>query len=310
MGCHTRDSVLSGLSLDTAHLTIEVEYACLFQMKSIKRIGIIGNGAVGMLMASLFEPDYTVTLYGRVNETSTVTIERTGVTNGTAQVRLYPVTSLVDTEQDVFFVTTKAHHVEVATERLSGEVPVFICSNGIAHLDFARRRGFHLGVVEHGVSRDGNRLQHSGLGRIRIGSLGSLEAMSFIASPLDVVWEADIEQVVTEKLFANAIINPITALCRVENGAVASSPYRDIAKAIYAELSVLFDRHVPYTYIETIIEKTAHNRSSMLRDIEAGRQTEVDAILTPLLKRADERGITLTVIPVLQKLILGASASC
>lgn len=310
MGCHTRDSVLSGLSLDTAHLTIEVEYACLFQMKSIKRIGIIGNGAVGMLMASLFEPDYTVTLYGRVNETSTVTIERTGVTNGTAQVRLYPVTSLVDTEQDVFFVTTKAHHVEVATERLSGEVPVFICSNGIAHLDFARRRGFHLGVVEHGVSRDGNRLQHSGLGRIRIGSLGSLEAMSFIASPLDVVWEADIEQVVTEKLFANAIINPITALCRVENGAVASSPYRDIAKAVYAELFVLFDRHVPYTYIETIIEKTAHNRSSMLRDIEAGRQTEVDAILTPLLKRADERGITLTVIPVLQKLILGASASC
>lgn len=310
MGCHTRDSVLSGLSLDTAHLTIEVEYACLFQMKSIKRIGIIGNGAVGMLMASLFEPDYTVTLYGRVNETSTVTIERTGVTNGTAQVRLYPATSLVDTEQDVFFVTTKAHHVEVATERLSGEVPVFICSNGIAHLDFARRRGFHLGVVEHGVSRDGNRLQHSGLGRIRIGSLGSLEAMSFIASPLDVVWEADIEQVVTEKLFANAIINPITALCRVENGAVASSPYRDIAKAVYAELFVLFDRHVPYTYIETIIEKTAHNRSSMLRDIEAGRQTEVDAILTPLLKRADERGITLTVIPVLQKLILGASASC
>ncbi|KAB2862784.1 MAG: 2-dehydropantoate 2-reductase, partial [Exiguobacterium chiriqhucha] len=49
---------------------------------------------------------------------------------------------------------------------------------------------------------------------------------------------------------------------------------------------------------------------SMLRDIEAGRQTEVDAILTPLLKRADERGVTLTVIPVMQKLILGASVSC
>ncbi|WP_396129569.1 ketopantoate reductase C-terminal domain-containing protein [Exiguobacterium mexicanum] len=207
-------------------------------------------------------------------------------------------------------MTTKAHQVEAATERLSGDVPVFICSNGIAHLDYARTKGFHLGVVEHGVSRDGDRLHHTGLGRIRIGSLDSLEAMSFRASPLAVVWEADIEQVVTEKLFANAIINPITALCRVENGAVALSPCREVATAIYEELSTLFDRHVPYTYIDTIIDKTAHNRSSMLRDIEAGRQTEVDAILTPLLKRADERGVTLTVIPVMQKLILGASVSC
>ncbi|TCI31765.1 2-dehydropantoate 2-reductase [Exiguobacterium sp. SL-10] len=279
-------------------------------MKPIKRIGIIGNGAVGMLMASLFEPDYTVTLYGRVDNGSNVTIEHTGATNGTVQVRLEPVTTLIETEQDVFFVTTKAHQVEAATRRLSGDVPVFICSNGIAHLDYARTRGFHLGVVEHGVSRDGNQLHHTGLGRIRIGSLDAVEAMSFIASPLDIVWETDIEQVVTEKLFANAIINPITALCRVENGAVALPPCRDIAEAVYAELSTLFDRHVPYTYVETIIEKTGHNRSSMLRDIEAGRQTEVDAILTPLLKRADERGIALEVIPVLQKLILGASVSC
>lgn len=279
-------------------------------MKPIKRIGIVGNGAVGMLMASLFEPDYTVTLYGRVDEATTVTIDRTGVTEGRAVVRLCPVTTLVETEQDIFFVTTKAHQVEAATERLSGDVPVFICSNGIAHLDYARTKGFHLGVVEHGVSRDGDRLHHTGLGRIRIGSLDSLEAMSFRASPLAVVWEADIEQVVTEKLFANAIINPITALCRVENGAVALSPCREVATAIYEELSTLFDRHVPYTYIDTIIDNTAHNRSSMLRDIEAGRQTEVDAILTPLLKRADERGVTLTVIPVMQKLILGASVSC
>lgn len=279
-------------------------------MKPIKRIGIIGNGAVGMLMASLLAKDYDVTLYGRGNEARDVIIDRSGVTKGTVTVPLKPVHTLHETEADVFFVTTKAHQVEAATERLSGDVPVFICSNGIAHLDYARKRGFHLGVVEHGVSREGDRLHHTGLGRIRIGSLDSLEAMSFSASPLAVVWEADIEQVVTEKLFANAIINPITALCRVENGAVASPPCRDLAEAVYAELSTLFDRDVPYTYIETIIAKTAHNRSSMLRDIEAGRQTEVDAILTPLLKRADERGITLTVIPILQKLILGASVSC
>lgn len=279
-------------------------------MRPIKRIGIIGNGAVGMLLASLLQGDYLVTLYGRVAAETVVTIERSGVTAGTVDVRLHPVGLLDETTQDIFFVTTKAHQVAAATERLSGNVPVFICSNGIAHLEYARERGFHLGVIEHGVTRDGNQIKHSGLGRVRIGSMHGLEPLTFVDSPLKLVWEADIEQVVVEKLFANAIINSITALCRVPNGAVAESPCREVAQAIYEELTPLFDQDVPYTYIETIIEKTALNRSSMLRDIEAGRATEVDAILTPLLSRAEEKGRKLTVIPVLQKLILGASASC
>lgn len=279
-------------------------------MRPIKRIGIIGNGAVGMLLASLLQGDYLVTLFGRVETEAVVTIERSGVTAGTVDVSLRPVDLLDETTQDIFFVTTKAHQVMAATERLSGNVPVFICSNGIAHLEYARERGFHLGVIEHGVTREENRIEHSGLGRVRIGSLHDMEPITFVDSPLQVVWEQDIEQVVIEKLFANAIINPITALCRVPNGAVALSPCREVAQTIYAELTSLFEQDVPYTYIETIIEKTALNRSSMLRDIEAGRVTEVDAILTPLLRRAEERGQKLTVIPILQKLILGASASC
>lgn len=279
-------------------------------MHPIKRIGIIGNGAVGMLMASLLAKDYSVTLYGRVKETRDVTIERTGMTIGTVTVPLKSIHTLNETEADVFFVTTKAHQVRAATEKLTGNVPVFICSNGIAHLEYAQERGFHLGVIEHGVTRDGDQINHSGLGRIRIGSLHGLQPLAFVVSPLKIVWEADIEQVIVEKLFANAIINPITALCRVPNGAVAESPCRDVAQAIYNELTLLFDQVVPYTYIETIVERTASNQSSMFRDLEAGRMTEVDAILTPLLKRAEDRGQKLTVIPLMQKLIIGASASC
>lgn len=279
-------------------------------MQPIERIGIIGSGAVGMLMASFLADNYSVTLYGRGTEMRDVTIERTGMTKGTVTVPLKPVHTLNETEADVFFVTTKSHQVNTATERLTGDVPVFICSNGIAHLDYARERGFHLGVIEHGVTRDGNQIRHSGLGRVRIGSMGNFMPLTFVPSPLHVVWEDDIEQVVVEKLFANAIINPITALCRVPNGAIATSPCRDVAQAIYEELTLLFDQHVPYTYIEAIVERTASNQSSMLRDLEAGRMTEVDAILTPLLKRAEDRGQKLTVIPLVQKLIVGASASC
>ncbi|WP_215111989.1 2-dehydropantoate 2-reductase [Exiguobacterium sp. s75] len=279
-------------------------------MNSIKRIGIIGNGAVGLLMASLLADDYDVTLYGRSGSSDPLVITRTGVTEGTARVSFRSSQTLQETDEDLFFVTTKAHQVEEATARLSGKVPVFICSNGIAHLEYAKRRGFHLGVVEHGVTKRGHEVEHRGLGRIRIGSTSVLHPLSFQESPLHIVWEEEIEQVVIEKLFANAIINPITALCRVPNGALAGSPYREIAQSIYDELIPLFAQHVSYSYIETIVERTAENRSSMLRDLEEGRPTEVDAILKPVIEKAEQMQISLTVIPLLHKLILGASASC
>ncbi|WP_214875358.1 2-dehydropantoate 2-reductase [Exiguobacterium sp. CH10] len=279
-------------------------------MNSIKRIGIIGNGAVGLLMASLFADDYEVTVYGRSGSPEKILITRTGMTNGSAYVSLQSSATLEETDQDLFFVTTKAHQVEQATARLSGAVPVFICSNGIAHLDYAKQHGFHLGVVEHGVTKQGNTIEHRGLGRIRIGSMTGLLPITLQDSSLQVIWEEDIEQVVIEKLFANAIINPITALCRVPNGSLVNAPYREIAHSIYEELTPLFSKRVSYTYIESIIERTAENRSSMLRDLEEGRPTEVDAILKPVIEKAEQMKISLTVIPLLHKLIIGASASC
>ncbi len=110
-------------------------------MERIERIGVIGNGAVGMLMASLLASDYEVTLYGRVQRPEMVRIERSGKTEGVTTVPLLPVSELDERTQDVFFVTTKAHQLEEATSRLSGDVPVFLCANGIGHLDFANGEG-------------------------------------------------------------------------------------------------------------------------------------------------------------------------
>ena len=279
-------------------------------MERIERIGVIGNGAVGMLMASLLASDYEVTLYGRVQRPEMVRIERSGKTEGVTTVPLLPVSELDERTQDVFFVTTKAHQLEKATSRLSGDVPVFLCANGIGHLDFAKRRGFGLGVVEHGVTKDGTRIDHRGLGRIRIGSLLHESPLHFTPSPLRLTWETDIEHVLLEKLFANAIINPITALARVPNGALAHNPLQDVAHAIYEELTALYGDRVPYAYVASIIEQTATNRSSMLRDVESGRKTEIDAILGPIVRRAEKEAIPLRLIPTLHKLILGANASC
>jgi len=88
-----------------------------------------------------------------------------------------------------------------------------------------------------------------------------------------------------EKLAANAAINPITALAGVRNGRVAESPLAGTA-ATAARETARAARHAGVDLsderaVETaarVARATAKNRSSMARDLEAGRRTEVDAI--------------------------------
>jgi 2-dehydropantoate 2-reductase len=88
-----------------------------------------------------------------------------------------------------------------------------------------------------------------------------------------------------EKLAANTAINPLTALADVRNGAVADPPLaataataaRETARAArLAGVDLPGDRAVEAA--TRVARATAENRSSMARDLEAGRRTEVDAI--------------------------------
>jgi len=100
------------------------------------------------------------------------------------------------------------------------------------------------------------------------------------------------------KLFANAVINPITALTREKNGIVLSPHLAPVVERIVRECVAVvekegqkFDERVILDFVRTVAENTAGNTSSMLQDVLRGRRTEIDAINGFVLDRAKRHGM-------------------
>ena len=87
------------------------------------------------------------------------------------------------------------------------------------------------------------------------------------------------------KLAVNAGINAVTALARVDNGAVRSGDANELARTAARETArvarardVKLSNREAVARLEAVADGTASNVSSMRQDVEAGRRTEVDAI--------------------------------
>lgn len=143
------------------------------------------------------------------------------------------------------------------------------------------------------------------------------------------------------KLAANCCINPLTALLRCPNGALAAQPHaRQAISALCAELEAVFpelllaqaagahegagapndttpctdtaagvgvaagvDGSSTFDAVLRVSEATARNRSSMLQDVMAGRPTEVDYLSGYVVDVARGRGVPVPANLMLYNLI-------
>ncbi|ROO31353.1 ketopantoate reductase family protein [Salinisphaera orenii] len=113
-------------------------------------------------------------------------------------------------------------------------------------------------------------------------------------------WTAHIRHRQWRKLVANAVINPLTALHDVPNGALLTeTPLAEHAAALAAEADRLLARIDPtwpgdsLAGVQAIARATADNTSSMRADMARGAATEIEAINGWLLRQADTCGLAL-----------------
>lgn len=112
------------------------------------------------------------------------------------------------------------------------------------------------------------------------------------------------------KLFANAVINPITAITREKNGFVLSKHLEDTVEMIVEEcVSVArkegldLDKNEVLKFVYSIASKTSMNTSSMLQDVLKGRRTEIDSINGYVIRLAKKHAIPVPVNETLYALV-------
>lgn len=291
------------------------------------KIAIIGGGSIGLLFAYYLNQEHEVVLYVR-NPEQMKDLRQNGLFLNMKEDTYHTVIDVKSTSEwgmhheDLSIITVKQYHLPSLLDHavLSEEHPLLFLQNGMGHLKRLQQlktNMIYVASVEHGaLKRSHNAVSHTGNGVTRLAVFRGvrLEKMDRLALSLEnfpFVWEQDYYNMLVKKLVVNSIINPLTAILKVRNGELLDNPYYfELFTMLFNEVKAILKLENEEAYYDNLISvcrNTARNRSSMLKDIEENRPTEVDAILGFLIEEANEKKITAPLVTMLYNMIKGSS---
>lgn len=204
---------------------------------------------------------------------------------------------------DLVLVAVKAVATEAAVHGVPRKVrrarAFLTLQNGLGNVEAIERAGVPPerilgGATTHAARRrpDGS-VEHVAAGETRIApyrpggrALAEEMAARLTGHGLAATVEDDLGRLLWRKLAVSCGINAVTALRRLTNGELLRTPDA-LATAIGAAREALeigaasgvdVDPSEARAMVSAVLERTAANRSSMLQDVEAGRETEVTFI--------------------------------
>lgn len=290
------------------------------------RGAIVGQGAIGLLAAC------RLALAGRPlplllrqsNPALAITFSR--------RQQDYPLllTTDVSAPLDFLLLPVKAFAVEQALKQyqalLAPSAVIVLCHNGLGTLDAAKsllkaEQQLWFASTTHGALKTGpHRLRHTGWGQTIVGPIAGPVGMTLspqYAGLLDtalgpVQQTDDILPVLWRKLAINALINPLTALYQVRNGALADAAFQPVLLKLFDEFLLAakdcgqrFEPAALWATVQQVIQATANNYSSMQQDVQHRRPTELAYINGYLLQQAQLHQLAL---PTHQRLVTALQA--
>ena len=292
------------------------------------KIAVIGGGAVGLLVSSYLARVSEVTLYVRRLDQKRL-IDKNGLVLKRAEesitnrlnVELFNE-SLIDAHY--IFIAVKQYDLHIIMNKLMGIIKedqtVIFLQNGMEHLKYIKALPFHtihFGVVEHGALKVNDfTVLHTGVGTIKLASndekIKKIDDLLLLSSEnFPILKEENFYEMMSKKLIVNAVVNPITSILKIENGKLSENVYyKQLVNEIIEEICLILslDKEEMVKYVFQVIEQTYKNRSSMLKDLENSRKTEVDAILGFLLDEAKKKSFPCKQINLLYLLVKGLEA--
>ncbi|ENB7667674.1 2-dehydropantoate 2-reductase [Listeria monocytogenes] len=285
------------------------------------KVGIIGAGAMGLLYAANFANISELTLFTRRKEQSDLLNQKGLSLKDNSELKNIHIQATVITdaeklsEQELLIIAVKQYSLKTILPLLRSipeRVPLLFIQNGAAHLDsmplLGNKRTILLGISEHGAGReDDTTVIWRGHGQtkdsIYQGELNEAVIKILDSNPdFPVEKHASYLDIINEKLFINAVINPLTAVLQVQNGKLLENKeWHELLKTIVKEIQTVLPVENALEKVEVICQVTATNFSSMALDRMNNRMTEIDGIVLPIL----EKGESLPTLHALYHLIKG-----
>ncbi|GAB3666825.1 ketopantoate reductase family protein [Halopiger thermotolerans] len=282
---------------------------------------VFGAGSLGSLVGGLLAREHEVTLVGREDHVTAVRESGLRLEDETGDAPLETPTTVRPAattdgrhrEADLAIVAVKAFDTGTAADALAtGSFDaVLSLQNGLGNEALlASRLGgptpVLAGTATYGaLYRGPGRVACTGVGEIALGARDGGESpvadrigAAFTAAGLETTVATDMPRRLWKKVAVNAGINAVTALTATSNGAVLEAPANDVARAATREAArvaracdVRLSNREAVAAMERVAETTAANASSMRRDLESDRRTEIDAINGAVVDRAAEEGL-------------------
>ena len=295
---------------------------------------VVGPGAIGGVLACRWAQNgQDVMLLGRTAAGEAAILRRGLDFTGTNGTTLRIKNCLASARRrrpkprcDAAFFCVKSYQtaraVEAARAWIGPETTVVGLQNGIGHEKLLRRafdaRRTVMGICYIAAERTAPlSVAHNGGKDVHIAATADNASAAQGAAGLlrlggwRVTIDSDEDAMLWTKLCFNAAGNPLGALCAASNGELARDPaLRELLLRALREAvdTARRDGHdVPSADMESLIVKPYPNdsrqRNSMLQDLQAGRRTEIDAIVEPILAAARRQGLRLSLLPKLNRFI-------
>ncbi|MBJ6363144.1 ketopantoate reductase family protein [Paenibacillus sp. GCM10012307] len=211
---------------------------------------------------------------------------------------------VAEAEEHIVWLTVKQTSIDAEFIRqlklLLPAGSLLLCmQNGIGHIERLKEALSGIEVIpvittEGALTKNGGTLvHHTGRGQIHIAEAGSAKVGALQKKLMNSLKKAGItaflskqlDDRIYQKLLINSVINPLTAIYQVRNGELPEHPVRlKLMRALHEEgvhivhAAGMTCSGKEWDMLLEVCRNTAHNESSMFRDVQSGRETEIDFI--------------------------------
>ena len=274
------------------------------------KIIILGAGAIGSLYGAKLSKFNDVTLVARQKHADKIKkdgLKITGEENTTY--KLKAKTSIEKIEDNtLILLTTKVHNSKNSIEQIKNLIKkdtIILClQNGLNSEDIVKEIVGDKCLVIRGITAVGATFLDPGIVQFNNLSYTKLEKSpvssdlveNFNKCSLNANVSENLKEVVWKKLIVNCVLNPVSAILRIDNGATADEKLNPLKTLIFDECLKVASKEgidVDIDSIETINKaiKGSRNLSSMHQDIIKGKKTEIDYLNGTVVKLGKKYGI-------------------